>query len=153
MKLFTGLVLLTIVLGIVYFSFGSSGNQQGSVTQTVPAPGFSGVDEMIVDGQGSEEDGGDAMEVREIIVEGGDYSFTPASFSVGVGESVKLTLNNVGRFPHNLVVEGVGVATRTIGGGGSTTLEFTIEEAGSYTIYCGVANHRALGMIGELTIE
>jgi len=147
--MFKGLLLLAIVLGIVYFSFRSGSADQASVNKAVPAPGFSGVDEMIVN-----EDGGEIVAIREvIIVEGDDYSFSPARFSVSAGESIKLTLNNVGRFPHNLIVEGLGITTKTIGGGTSDTIEFTVDQAGTYSIYCGVANHRALGMTGELTIE
>ena len=153
MSLLKGLILITIVFGAVYFSFRSGNIDQGSVTQAVPAPGFSDVDEMIVVEQGNVQDEGGTMEIGEIVVEGDDYSFSPARFSVSAGESVKLTLNNVGRFPHNLIVEGLGIATRTIPGGASDTIEFSVEEAGTYTIYCGIGNHRALGMTGVLTIE
>ena len=117
-------------------------------TQQVPADIGSDVEEKVV------EENGDAMvEAREIIVDGEEFSFSPARISVKEGEKVKLTFNNVGSFPHNLKVEGLNIGTSTIGGGESETIEFTVEEGGTYSTFCSVANHRAQGMEGVLTAE
>ena len=100
-----------------------------------------------------EEEEGEVTEAREIVVEGSEFSFSPSSITVNAGEKVKLTFNNVGSFPHNLTVEGLGIATKTIGGGQSDTIEFTVEEGGTYTTFCSVGNHRAQGMEGTLEVE
>ena len=66
---------------------------------------------------------------------------------------MKITFENTGNFPHNLTVEGTGIATKTIAGGKSNVIEFTAPSSGTYTIFCSVAGHRALGMVGTLTVE
>ncbi len=124
-------------------------------TQQVPADIGSDVEEKVVEenGDAMEEDGDAMVEAREIIVDGEEFSFSPARISVKEGEKVKLTFNNVGSFPHNLKVEGLNIGTSTIGGGESETIEFTVEEGGTYSTFCSVANHRAQGMEGVLTAE
>ncbi len=54
---------------------------------------------------------------------------------------------------HALEVEGNGVEeeTDTIGPGESTELTVDLEE-GEYEIYCPVGNHKAMGMVGTLTV-
>lgn len=91
--------------------------------------------------------------VREIIVSGKDYSFTPQTFTLKSGERVRLNFKNQGVVVHNLVVEGEGISTQTISPGQEDTVEFTTPEAGEYTIFCSVPGHRERGMIGTLTVE
>lgn len=92
-------------------------------------------------------------EVKEFIVSGTEYSFSPSSISVRAGDQVKVTFQNTGRIAHNFVVEGLGVNTRTIGGGKTDTVEFTAPTSGTYTIFCSVPGHRAAGMEGTLEVE
>lgn len=60
---------------------------------------------------------------------------------------------NDGQATHALQIEGNGVeeTTETIGNGESATFTVTLE-AGSYELYCPVANHRDLGMTTEITV-
>jgi uncharacterized cupredoxin-like copper-binding protein len=54
---------------------------------------------------------------------------------------------------HDLVLEGgPGGGTDIIGPGETASLSVTLEP-GSYTLYCSVGNHRALGMEIEITVE
>lgn len=140
--LIIGLVIVVVVVG--YFAFGRGGYQ-------APAPATTEVGKQAPDTR--EEVPAEEAEVREITVEGDQYSFSPSSITVRSGERVKLTFNNVGSLPHNLTVEGLGIATRTIGAGQSDSIEFTVEEGGTYATFCSVGNHRAQGMEGKLVIE
>lgn len=116
-------------------------------TQSVPAPGITGVEETVVVPEG------EAVEVREIVVKGDEYSFSPSSLTLRAGEKIKLIFNNVGSLPHNFTIEGLGVTTKTIGGGKSDRIEFTVEKSGTYATFCSVGNHRAQGMEGALEVE
>lgn len=151
-KLIAGLVLIIVAVIGAFFLFRGQGQAPSPVqttqTQKVPATPGSDVEGMVVS-----EEGGAKETVREIVVEGDEFSFSPASISVKAGENIKLTFNNAGSTPHNLKVEGLGIGTSTIGGGESETIEFTAEEDGTYATFCSVGNHRALGMEGTLVIE
>jgi len=150
------IVIVVIVLAVGgYLLLSRGGGYRAPTTQPVPAPGTTGVEETVVvpeNGDATEEEGA-VTEAREIVVEGSEFSFSPSSITVNAGEKVKLTFNNVGNFPHNFTVEGLGVATRTIGAGQSDTIEFTVEESGTLTFFCSVSNHRSLGMEGTLEVE
>ena len=153
-----GLIVAVVILGGGYLLLSRGAGYQTPTTTTptqqVPAATDSDVEETVVkeDGDAMEEEGA-MMEAREIVVEGSEFSFSPASISVKSGEKVKLTFNNVGNFPHNFTLEGLGVATKTIGAGQSDSIEFTVEEGGTYATFCSVGNHRAQGMEGTLDVE
>ena len=89
----------------------------------------------------------------EINVVGTEFNFNPASISVKAGEQVKITFKNNGRAPHNLILEGLGIETKTIGGGQTDVVEFIAPSSGTYTFFCSVSGHRAAGMEGSLKVE
>lgn len=91
--------------------------------------------------------------VREIKISGNEYSFSPSSISVKKGEKVKITFENTGRLPHNVTIAELGFTTDTIAGGKATQAEFTADKSGTFTMYCSVGNHKALGMTGEVEVE
>lgn len=92
-------------------------------------------------------------EMREITVDGNEFSFTPASLSLMAGEKIKLTFNNKGKFPHNLTIDELGVATKTTKPGETDGIEFTVSKTGNFEMYCGVGNHRAQGMEGTVDVK
>lgn len=82
---------------------------------------------------------------------------SPGTLELKVGERVNLTVNNKGNSGHDLVIEGLDVATDVIPAGESVTVEFTPMEAGTYKMYCSVgaapADHEAQGMVGEVVVS
>lgn len=90
---------------------------------------------------------------REITITGTEFSFSPANITLKAGEKVKLSFNNDGNYPHNWVIEGKNITTKTIPGGAGDVIEFTAPPAGTYSIYCSVDSHRAKGMGGTLTVQ
>ena len=94
-----------------------------------------------------------AAGVTEINVSGSEFSFSPAGINVKAGERVKITFRNIGQAPHNLVLEGLGITTKTINGGQTDTVEFTAPSAGTHAFFCSVPGHRSAGMEGSLKVE
>jgi nitrosocyanin len=90
---------------------------------------------------------------KEVTVSGNEYSFMPSSLNLKKGETVKLTLKNTGALPHDLVIDELGVATKTIKSGDSDTVTFTADKAGNFKFYCSIGNHRAKGMEGTAAVE
>lgn len=89
----------------------------------------------------------------EISVSGTEFSFSPASISVKAGEKVKIIFKNNGRAPHNLILEGLGIGTKTISGGQTDAVEFTAPSSGTYNFFCSIPGHQANGMAGVLKVE
>jgi uncharacterized cupredoxin-like copper-binding protein len=87
-----------------------------------------------------------------------EFTITPATLSVRAGETVRFTLDNVGQFPHDLHIEGQGIAVEAVPGDGnippgeSVSWEITFQRAGSYQVWCPVGQHRSRGMEGTLAV-
>jgi plastocyanin len=83
---------------------------------------------------------------------GGSISWEPGELSAPAG-TVMIKLVNESDTPHAVEVEGNGVEeeSETITAGET---ELTVDlEAGEYTFYCPVGQHRQNGMEGTLTVE
>jgi plastocyanin len=81
---------------------------------------------------------------------GGDISWEPGELSAPAG-SVTIGLVNESDVPHAVQIDGQGEASETVTGADT---ELTVDlEAGEYTFYCPVGEHRQNGMEGTLTVE
>ena len=91
--------------------------------------------------------------IKEILITGGNYKFNPSTFNVKKGQAVKLVFNNTEGF-HDLVFDNLDIRTKQMKAGESETVEFTApDEAGEYTFYCSVGQHRQMGMVGKMVVE
>lgn len=87
-----------------------------------------------------------------VEVEGGMFYFKPNEIRVTQGEPVKIVLKSVEGM-HNFVVDELNVSTEQIQANNTTEVTFTPEKSGTFEFYCGVGNHRAMGMTGKLIVE
>ena len=74
----------------------------------------------------------------------------PATAQLKAG-TYTFVVKNAGQVPHDLVIEGLPDRTPLIKPGATATLKVTLK-AGSYTLYCSVTGHRALGMVAKLAV-
>lgn len=153
----TILIIVVVLIVVVGGYFLLRGGYQAPTQAPTPAPGVSPetVEEKIAPGEttGVTEPEEVLSEGREFTVSGSEYSFSPSLITVKAGEQVKITFKNTGRLIHNLIVEGLAISTKTIGGGKSDIIEFTAPASGTYTFFCSVPGHRASGMTGSLIVE
>lgn len=114
---------------------------------------------------------------NSIDIYAGEYGFGNSAGSVTspgptltfkAGQSVTVTLHNVGAVPHNwaittdkidgssnLAFSGaeIGSASNPVSPGGSASATFTVGNAGSYYYICQVDGHVSLGMWGTVTVN
>ena len=84
-----------------------------------------------------------------------EFSFTPSRIAVSAGRDT-FALQNSGRFPHNVHIEGNGVSVDVkpdgpVAGGDSFSGAVMLPP-GTYDIWCPVGSHRDQGMVGTLTV-
>lgn len=92
-------------------------------------------------------------ETLEVTVEGENYTYNPSSITVKQGQKVRLTFKSTGGF-HDFVIDEIeGAQSARVSGGEETVIEFTPTKTGSFTYYCSVGSHRALGMEGTLIVK
>lgn len=100
----------------------------------------------------SDDEEADSDDVREIVVEGGNYYFDSDSITVQQGETVRFVLENVGG-THDLRIPAFTAGTSVIQSGESESFQVTFDETGTFDFLCSVGNHAQQGMTGTITVE
>lgn len=89
----------------------------------------------------------------KVEVAASEYSFTPQTISLKKGVLAEIVLKNTGTGTHNLVIPDLNVETESVGPGEETSVEVTPNKTGEFSFDCGVANHKELGMTGQVVVE
>jgi heme/copper-type cytochrome/quinol oxidase subunit 2 len=93
-----------------------------------------------------------APKKREITLTARNYQFSPNRIEVMQDDLVKLTIES-GDVAYSFTIDEYRVSRR-IPAGGSTTLEFRADRAGTFSFYCNLTNDsRHSQMKGELVVR
>jgi plastocyanin len=90
----------------------------------------------------------------KIVIKMKDFSFDPNNITAPAGK-ITLTLQNYGRYTHNLrilIPGGENLESGRIGAGFSRDFTVTLQ-AGTYDFDCSVSNHAKRGMTGKLVVK
>lgn len=88
-----------------------------------------------------------------VKISGSEFSYAPATISAKVGQEVTVTYTNTGKYPHNFVINELGVKSQTIKSGETATFSFTPNKTGTFSFYCSLPNHREQGMVGTISVN
>ena len=151
------IVLLVVIAGAVVMMKGSNSqsaaNNQAAVTQATPAATDATATTSAMDHMAMASDSASpSAQVKEFTVTGSNYSFAPSAITVKKGDTVKITFKNSEGF-HNFIVDQFNAKTKTIPAGKEDSVEFVADKTGAFQYYCGVGNHRQMGMVGTLTVQ
>jgi plastocyanin len=149
-----------LVVGVALIGIALVG---GAVTGPANGTGFTGgnwFDHMSGRGHmsgfwtvGAGDQNAPAIEgATEVTVVGTEFGFTPDVITVTEGEPVNVTFVNDGRILHDFTVAGLDISFQA-GPGQETTIGFTPEEAGVYSIVCTLPGHASQGMTATLVVE
>lgn len=110
----------------------------------------------------------------ELTVETTDFTYEPATIEVTAGQTVRLTLVNLGALEHDLSVMEIALQAPAVEqshdghvmemtttpdlhvsaqAGATGQVEFTPTQPGAYEFYCTVAGHKEAGMVGMLIVQ
>jgi plastocyanin len=123
---------------------GSTSGSASAASSTAPASTSSSA--------AASSPAGGTAQAEAITATEKDFSISLSEDSLKAG-TYAITVVNNGSATHDLAVEEDGAMKATsakIGPGQSTTLTVDLD-AGQYTFYCSIGNHRAMGM--ELTVQ
>jgi|SRR3989344_1483047 len=90
--------------------------------------------------------------VKDFSIDAVPFSFTPSTMTVNKGDTVKITLKNK-QGTHDLKIDEFSAATRILNAGEEQTITFVADKVGTFEYYCSVGTHRAMGMVGTLTVR
>ena len=141
------LSMAVLALGLVAAGCGDDDDDEGgdgAATTEQPAPADTGA----ADTEAAPAGGGEALTLSS--PEDGSLSYDKTELTAPAGE-VTIDYENPSSTPHNVTIEGTDAATETIME--AQTSISTELEAGEYTFFCSVGQHRQAGMEGTLTVE
>lgn len=102
---------------------------------------------------GSSTEAASSGGTADVSISETEYQLDPSDPTAEAG-SVTIEAVNDGSIVHDLVIEGNGVDEEIEDLEPGASDEVTIDlDPGTYAIYCSIADHRADGMDGELTVE
>lgn len=101
---------------------------------------------------GTQEESTTQGEVKEFNLEAGSFYFTPNKITVNQGDTVKVTIHNVGG-THDWVIDEFNARTDVTQTGDTASTTFVADKAGTFEFYCSIDSHRAKGMVGTLTVN
>lgn len=90
--------------------------------------------------------------VKEFSIDAVPFSFSPSTMVVNRGDTVKITLRNTNG-THDLKIDEFNVSTSILNTGQEQSITFVANKSGTFQYYCSVGNHRAMGMVGTLTVR
>lgn len=79
--------------------------------------------------------------------------FQPDKLTIKANKKVTLTFTNLDDERHTFEIDGIEGIGLGILPNSEATFEFTIDQPGTYPIFCGVDDHRERGMVAELTVK
>lgn len=135
-----GKIFGCLLLLVVLVAAGCGGGQTES---------GGGAETSGIEKSGGETAAGSAAETIQLT----EFALDPADITLSGAGTYVFQAENSGNAPHALEIEGNGIvaATDILSPGQSAELRVDLKP-GAYKIYCPVANHEALGMVGTLTV-
>lgn len=86
-----------------------------------------------------------------VEMEAGNGYFSPDMITVAQGQTVRVTIENVGDIVHTFTIDELDVHV-SLDPGEQQEISFTPVEAGNYEYYCSEPGHREAGMFGNLVV-
>ena len=90
--------------------------------------------------------------VKEFVVTGGNFAFSPKMMTVNKGDTVKIIFKNTEGF-HDFVLDEFNVKSKKDQGPFEDTITFVADKTGTFEYYCSVGTHRQMGMVGTLIVK
>lgn len=139
------IVALVIVVALAGWWIASSGDSATptptsteSATTTSPA--------------GTSEETGIPQPIT-IEISGSEFKYEPATMTAKVGQPVTVVYKNVGKYPHDFVIDELGVKSQVIKSGETDSFIFTPTKTGTFSFYCSLPNHLERGMKGTFIVN
>ena len=84
-------------------------------------------------------------------IKGTKFAYDKKELTVTEGDMVTINFESADGF-HDWVIDEFNAATKQVDVGVPTSVTFVADKVGVFEYYCSVGNHRAMGMVGKLTV-
>lgn len=90
------------------------------------------------------------IKAGEIMVS--NFKFEPQEIAVKKGDTVTIKVTNTQGI-HDFTIDEFNVKTKALKEGESEEVTFTVDKTGTFEFYCSIGQHKAMGMVGSITVE
>ena len=152
------IIVLLIVAGFAFMQDNEpEDNTAIDTSLTENTPNDNATDENSDDETKPEDDENADEVVADVTIDLSmkSFEYSLGSIEASPGDVVRINLSAEDG-THNFVIDELDVQSKTLSSGETETLTFTIppDAAGqTYDFYCGISDHRAMGMEGQLVIS
>jgi len=147
-NIYIAVIVLVLVAEGLFFMTRSTKLEAPTLNKDTGEGGVVSNEMPTIDAPNTEEQ----LAIKEFVVSGQNFSFSPSLITAKRGDRVKITFQNTQGF-HDFKIDEYGVATKQAQSPATEVLEFTADKTGSFEYYCSVGTHRAMGMKGTLKVE
>jgi uncharacterized cupredoxin-like copper-binding protein len=93
---------------------------------------------------------GDTVD-NELVIKAMEFSFTPSSIRVIVGQKIRITLDNTGQVEHDFEIAGTNIHIHAAPGKKSSMI-VSLDKAGYYQVICTLPGHKEVGMTASIHV-
>ena len=154
-KILLTILIIVVLIGGGYYYYQTkhkTASQNSSVPNTQTQPSSSMKPAANTQSSEAAMQTNQKTAVKEVTVEGKNFSFTPNTIKVNKGDTVKITFKNSGG-THDFMIDEFNVHMKPIQTDQEETATFTADKSGTFEYYCSIGNHRAMGMFGKLIVK
>ncbi len=88
-----------------------------------------------------------------VAISANEFKFDPNTINASPGQTINLTVKNIGSVQHTWVLD-QGNVKLTIDPGQTVSKTFTAPSTpGTYQFYCDLPGHKEAGMVGQLIVK
>ncbi len=157
-----GIIIVVIIVAIAALMMRGNGNQAQNEAVVTVTETPSDTDAVLPTSTGDMDESNQAQPTGEVAeddsqvltveIEAGAFYYKPNVINAKKGQKIKIVMKSVDMM-HDFVIDDLNVKMPVTKSGTTGTVEFMVEEAGTYEFYCSVGQHKAQGQIGTLIVK
>ena len=154
-------ILLTIlvaalIIGLIYLLYSKGfitpgTNSENALIETGIGPTKPPIDDNVKDKR-IKVDGVSMGNIKSGVVKAENFKFVPDQMAVNQGDTVTITFTNTQGL-HDFTIDEFKVKSKTLEAGETEEITFVADKKGTFEFYCSIGQHRAMGMVGTITVQ
>ena len=152
-KTLSVIVIIILIAGGFWFFMRTDDTQTPSTKQTPSTTQTTPVTNRPSTSSATQTPSSQTQTNNRVVfnVKGTKFAYDKKELTVTEGDTVTINFESADGF-HDWVIDEFNATTKQVDVGVPTSVTFVADKVGVFEYYCSVGNHRAMGMVGKLTI-
>ncbi|KKS28559.1 MAG: Nitrite reductase [Parcubacteria group bacterium GW2011_GWA2_43_11] len=152
-KTLSVIVIIILIAGGFWFFMRADDTQTPSTKQTPSTAQTTPVTKQPSTSSATQTPSSQTQTNNRVVfnIKGTKFAYDKKELTVTEGDMVTINFESADGF-HDWVIDEFNAATKQVDVGVPTSVTFVADKVGVFEYYCSVGNHRAMGMVGKLTV-